>query len=59
MSGEAQQAASGGCIAASPRLRVRALRCANAKSYNVEVRMAKRYPLRHFAVKGTGITQKT
>ena len=35
----------GGCIAASPRLRVLALRCANAKTYNVNVRMSARYSL--------------
>jgi len=45
MSGEAQQAASGGCIAASPRLRVLVQSCANAKTYNVDVRMSARYRL--------------
>ena len=45
MSGEAQQAAAGGCIGASPRLRVLALRRADAKTYNVNVRMSARYSL--------------
>ena len=51
MSGEAQQAASGGCIAASPRLRVLALRCANAKP-TMSMDVCK-ILFRHFAVKGT------
>ena len=49
-SGEAQQAASGGCIAASPR-RVLAQHCAKRETKNVNVRMSARYALGIFAIK--------
>jgi hypothetical protein len=52
MSGEAQQAASGGCIAASPR-RVPAQHSAKRETNNVNVRMLRKIRFVHITVKGT------